>query len=335
MSEPISKPRQYSPDELNHYGEYIKIGGSPVPGLTLRHILRGHTGTINRIAWSPDGKHLASPSSDMTIRIWDANTGECVAVLKQHIAKVISVAWSPDGRELVSGSADHTACIWDVETWSVKTDLGDHDYGVYSVALSPTGDKIAVGLDNNMVYIWNTQSKQVVLTVRRGSGLIKSMLWLSDGQTLVCGDDAAFVAVWNTATPALMWESDQHTTGVDCVAWSEHHQVLFSGGSDKAIRGWDIRTGRQIRVLTGNTSEVCSLSFSADGVWLASKAAGQAAAVRLWRCDTWECVRMLREVQSGEWPPALAFHPHEAVLATLGEANTVIRLWTVGDVGDQ
>lgn len=119
------------------------------------------------------------------------------------------------------------------------------------------------------------------------------------------------------------------------MAWSEHHQALFSGGSDKAIRGWNIRTGRQIGVLTGHTSEVCSLSFSADGAWPASKAAGQAAAVRLWRCDTWDCVRTLREVQSGEWPPALAFHPHQAVLATLGEANTVIRLWDVDDLGDR
>ncbi len=335
MSKQISKSHPSAPDEVNSYGEYVKIGGSPVPGLTLRHVLRGHTSTINRIAWSPDGAYLASPSSDKTIRIWAASTGECVAVLNQHTAKVIGVAWSPDGRELVSGSADHTACIWDTATWRVTTDLGDHEYGVYSVAWSPRGDRVAVGLDNNMVTIWNTQSKQVALTVRRGSGMIKSLLWLPDGQTLVCGDDAAFVAVWNTATLSLVWESDRHTTGVDCVAWSEHHQTLMSGGSDKAIRGWDIRTGRQTRVLTGHTAEVCSLSLSADGGWLASKAAGQAAAVRLWRCDTWECVHMLREVQSGEWPPALAFHPQQAVLATLGEANTVIRLWTVDGSGEQ
>jgi WD40 repeat protein len=61
--------------------DFTKIGGSPVPGFTLRHVLRGHEDFINRIAWSPDGVYLASPSKDKTIRIWDARSGEHVRTL--------------------------------------------------------------------------------------------------------------------------------------------------------------------------------------------------------------------------------------------------------------
>ena len=99
---PQSKPKfEYSPErEEPQATDFIEIGGSPVPGLTLRHVLRGHTANINRIAWSPDGSYLASPSEDETIRIWDARSGSYVHTLKGYTSKVYSVAWSPDGQLL-------------------------------------------------------------------------------------------------------------------------------------------------------------------------------------------------------------------------------------------
>jgi len=84
-----------------------------VPGLTLRYVLRGHKDVIHRIAWSPDGSYLASPSSDNTIRIWDARSGECVRTLQEHTGRIINVAWSPDSQRLASASYDETIRLWD------------------------------------------------------------------------------------------------------------------------------------------------------------------------------------------------------------------------------
>ena len=87
----------------------VRVGESPVPGLTLWRILRGHRQKINRIAWSPDGRFLASSSNDATIRIWDVARGECTSVLKGPTReKVKSVAWSPNGQMLVAVCFDHT-----------------------------------------------------------------------------------------------------------------------------------------------------------------------------------------------------------------------------------
>lgn len=91
--------------------DFVEIGGSPVPGLTLRHVLRGHTDRINRFAWSPNGKYIASPSGDNTIRVWNISVEKCICILRGHIDTIYGVAWSPNNEMLASGSWDGTIRI--------------------------------------------------------------------------------------------------------------------------------------------------------------------------------------------------------------------------------
>jgi len=79
---------EFNEDEEPEVEEFMEIGGSPVPGLTLRQVLHGHAGWIGHIAWSPDGHYLASPSQDSTIRIWDMEREQSVAILDQHKGSV-------------------------------------------------------------------------------------------------------------------------------------------------------------------------------------------------------------------------------------------------------
>jgi WD40 repeat protein len=121
--------------------------------------LEGHTFDVNSVAFSPDGKRVVSGSHDMTIRIWDVESGQVVVgPLEGHTSYVSSVAFSPDGKRIVSGSDDRTIRIWDVESGQVVGPLEGHTDYVSSVAFSPDGKRVVSGSYNKTIRVWNLEA---------------------------------------------------------------------------------------------------------------------------------------------------------------------------------
>src|SRR6266702_2319742 len=116
-----------------------------------------------------------------------------------------------------------------------------------------------------------------------------------------------------------------HTEEIRQIAWSPDGRLLASGSNDQTVRLWDVATGRQIRALEGHTDDISGISFSADSRILASKSGD--GTVRLWKVDTWEEVISLYESSSNVISLGVAFHPKLPILATLGEGDTIIRIW--------
>ena len=117
----------------------------------------GHNGGINSIAYSPDGCHVISGSSDKTIRIWDADTGRPIdEPWKGHTDWVRSVAYSPDGHHIVSGSDDKTIQIWDVDTGkAVSEPWKGHTGAIMSIVYSPDGHHVVSGSNDETIRIWD------------------------------------------------------------------------------------------------------------------------------------------------------------------------------------
>jgi WD40 repeat protein len=118
--------------------------------------LKGHSGQVHSVVFSPDGTCVVSGSADNTICIWNVATDESEAELKGHFGMVYSVVFSPDGCCLVSGLEDNTVHIWNVATAESEAELKGHSGKVYSVIFSPDGSHVVSGSEDNTVHIWTT-----------------------------------------------------------------------------------------------------------------------------------------------------------------------------------
>jgi eukaryotic-like serine/threonine-protein kinase len=150
------------------------------------------------VAFSPDGKRLATGGANGAVKLWNAATGQEILALKRHRGGVSGVAFSRDGRRLVTGSHDKTAKVWDTGTGQELFTLKGHTHYVRCVAFSPDGQRIVTGSDDRTVRIWESSTGEEVFTLKGHTKEVRSVAFSPDGQRLVTGADAV-ARVWSAA----------------------------------------------------------------------------------------------------------------------------------------
>jgi WD40 repeat protein len=171
--------------------------------------LKGHIGVVSCVAFSPDGRWLATASFDYAVKIWDVAEKKEVATLDSeattvdfpatHQGAVSSVAWSPDGKTLATGAFDKLVRLWDTTTWRERAALKGHEGFIGCLAFAPSGKWLASGSDDKTVKLWDLsgETPKERLTLKGHTNIIKGVAFGRDDQTLATVSTDGTARLWN------------------------------------------------------------------------------------------------------------------------------------------
>lgn len=295
--------------------------------------VRGHNTAVASVAFSPDGKRIASGSGVWQgkepgeVKIWDAFTGQELLVCKGSVNQVMSVAFSPDGLRLAAGSFDGSVHVWNAQTGEVSFPVRGHVSAVHCVSFSPDGKRLASGSSDQTVKLWDTVSGAEVLTIQGASDNVFGVSFSPDGRHLALGTWRGVVQYWDISherqdksiAPLL---SLRGPGDVRSVSISPDGQLLAAAGYDSTVKVWELATATELCTFRAHASPVRSVAFAPDGTRVAT--AANEGSVKIWDARTGTELSTIRGHLGAVL--SVAFSPDGRRLAS-GSKDRTIKIW--------
>lgn len=280
------------------------------------------------VAFSPDGRRLASGGTEGAIEIWNPDGIEPPDALRGHDGSVSDVAFSPDGRHLASCGSDGTVRIWDLVGGGSPIVLRGHEGEVRAVAFSPDGRHVtATGVDGT-VRVWDPVGTTDSVVIGSHDSASYAVAYSNDGHLIASTGSDGTVRIWNADQRAAPVVLRGHRGQVTDVAFSPDGKSVASASDDGTAKVWDVDEVEVVTVLRGHKGPVSSIAAASDRRWVAS--GGQDGTVRIWDTTGDHAATML---QGPDHHPVaqVTFSPDGHHLASADQRGTVF-VWDTSDL---
>ena len=243
-----------------------------------------HDGAVRAVAFSPNGQLAVTGGLDNTARLWDARTGQPLAVLP-HSGWVNAVAFSPDSKMVLTGSTDTTARIWNAETGLPFSESLPHPGEVWAVAFSPLDGSTILTGSNPVAKLWNVSTGKEVCDALKHTDQVRSVAFSRDGKKVITGSNDNSARLWDVATGKQFGETIMHLDSVRVAVFNPSGTTVMTGSSDRTARICDAETGKKLFELGPHEGPVYTLAFSPDGTMVST---GSDTKGRLWNAKIGE-----------------------------------------------
>ncbi|MBW4690619.1 MAG: TIR domain-containing protein [Lyngbya sp. HA4199-MV5] len=320
--------RAVQPSTFSHTSFDTQVRVSAALQLALANVMErnqldGHTDRVTSIAFSPDGKVIASSSADQTIKLWTLD-GKESRTLKGHKGFVLDLSFSPDGKTLASASSDGTVKLWTIDGKEIKTFRGHKD-SIIGVSFSADGKRLGTASADKTAKLWSLDGK--VLQTLQHSDRVNSISFSPNNQTIVTAGQDATAQLWTIGGKKLKTLRG-HRFGVNTAKFSPDGKAIVTASEDKTVKLWnaegqELTLSRPIRA----KASIKSANFSPDGSIVIT--ASEDKTVRLWSLKGQPL-----ETLKGHTEAVIAavFSPDSHFIASAG-ADKTVRLWQVQNRG--